>query len=331
MSHKDIVKKYGEGVLMDASFLAEEKKVIIPVTPALDIHLHGGIPEGTVATFSGKEGSGKTTTALQIAANAQKEEYGSRKIFYDDVEHRLKKSTLDGIHGLDYSPNKFEVIHSTKDKILSAEDHLNIVLLLLKEQTQSIFIIDSTSALCGDGEMNEDVKSDFRNASPKLIANFCRHIMPIVFVNKHLVMLTQHLITDTSGKGLGYQEDGGTKIKHASDYRLRIKYIDKWMVGSGENEKCVGQILHWTITKSPYGVIDKIDSYLRYGYGLDDVSEIINLACDIGLIVKGGSWFTMEFLESKQKLQGQENVYQFLKTNVDAFEQLKTAVKESLK
>jgi recombination protein RecA len=91
MSIKEIQKKYGEGVLMDASFLLDEEKIVIPVSPAIDIALRGGIPEGSVCTFSGKSGSGKSTTALQIAANAQKKEYGSRKIYYADVECRLKK------------------------------------------------------------------------------------------------------------------------------------------------------------------------------------------------------------------------------------------------
>lgn len=329
MSHEDIVKKYGKGVLMDASFLLEEKKTIIPVSPALDIPLGGGVTEGTVMTLSGKAGSGKSSTALQIASNAQKPEFGSRKIFYNDVEHRLKKSNLQGIHGLDFSKEKFQIIRSAKDKILSAEDHLNIDLDILKTEPNCVLIIDSASALCGLGEMTEDVKGDFRNNGPKLIANFCRHIAPLVLLNKSIVIITQHMIADTSGKSMSpYHEDGGNKIQHQSDIRMRIKYTDKWEVGSGDNAKRVGQVLHWQIMKSPFGPHDKIESYLRYGYGLDDITENINFACDLGLITKGGSWFTLEW--TGEKFQGQEKIYQILYENKKLYQELLKKIKEVL-
>jgi len=334
MSHKDIIKKYGEGVLMDASFLAEEERMVIPISPALNIPLRGGIHEGCVCTFSGKEGSGKSTTALQVASYAQKPEYGSRKVFYDDVEHRLKRSNLEGIHGLIWKDKeKFEIIHSTKETILHAADHLNIMLELMKSYPKSVFIIDSTSALCGEDEAKEDVKSDFRNGSPKLLANFCRHIAPIVQINKQIVILTQHMIADTSGRsmGSGYHEDGGAKIKHQSDVRMRIKYTENWEVGSGENTHRVGKLLNWQIIKSPYGEFDKIQSYLRYGYGLDDITETINLACDIGLIVKGGSWYTLGYLETPVKLQGGEKVYEHMVANKIDYDKLYKLVMESLK
>jgi recombination protein RecA len=319
MSIKEIQKKYGEGVLTDASFLLEETKIVIPVSPAIDIGLRGGIPEGSVCTFSGKAGSGKSTTALQIAANAQRKENGARKIYYADVECRLKKSNLQGIHGLDCSPDKFSVIRSTENKILSAEDYLNIVLTLIKSQPRSIFIIDSASALCGLGEMSDEVRSDFRNNGPKLLANFCRHIPPLMLLNKQILMITQHLITDTSGKGVGYHEDGGVKVTHQADIRMRIKYTERWNVGSGENEKQIGKVLHWGISKSPYGEVDKLESYLRYGYGLDDVFEYINLAIDLGIIKKGGAWYSY----GEEKWQGQEKLYNAILENKTLFEEIK--------
>jgi protein RecA len=332
MSHKEIIKKYGEGVLIDASFLIEEKKDIIPLSPACDIALGGGIPEGSLVTFSGQSGSGKTTSALALAANGQKKEHGSRTIVYGDVEHRLKKLNLQGIHGLSIDNDKFKVIRSTQDKILSAEDHLNIMISLIKEIKGGIFILDSSSALCAMSEMIEDVKANGRASGPKLLAAFCRQIAPIISVNKSVVIIIQHLIADTSGYGSGYVEDGGQKLKYQADVKMRIKYTTAWKTGSGENETRVGQILHWQITKSSLGPpVDAFDSYLRYGYGLDGVTEIISLGCDIGLITKGGSWFTLDYLKDKPKLQGQEKVYAYLKDNAKDLAELEKKVKESLK
>jgi recombination protein RecA len=329
---KDLEKKYGKGVLMDASFLLEEERSIIPLTPALNIPLRGGVQEGSLLALSGASGSGKSTTALQLIANGQKAENGGRSAYYLDVEHRLKKSNLEGIHGLDWQGDKFKIVRSTEEKIYSAEEYLNIALDILKTRPKSILIIDSASALCGNGEMTEEVKSDFRNNNPKLLANFCRHIAPILMLNKQIVVLLQHLIADTSGKGMGGpQEDGGNKIKHQADIRMRIKWTEKWEAGSGENSRRIGQVLHWQIVKSPFGPVDKIDSYLRYGYGLDAITESIMLACDIGYIIKGGSWFTLDFLDDKPKLQGQEKVYDHLLNNPKDFNKLNKIIQESLK
>lgn len=316
-----------EASTIDASFLIDEERTIIPITPAIDVHIKG-VPEGSMMILSGKSGTGKSTTALTIAANAQQEEYGGRQVYYSDVEHRLAKSNLEGIQGLNLE--KIKVITSTDDKVLSAEDHLNIVLEFAKTKKRAIFIIDSISSLCGANEMAEDVKSDFRNSTPKLLANFTRKIAPIIRLNKHILILCSHMIADTSGKGLGFQEDGGEKVKFQSNIRMRIKYTDRLNAGSGEDSKQIGQILHWSILKSPYGVIDKVDSYLRFGIGLDKITESITMACDIGLISKGGSWYTFNFMEEPEKLQGMEKAYTFLSEHPEIFKELTKKIREAL-
>lgn len=321
------IKELMEASTMDASFLVEEERVIIPISPAIDVHIKG-VPEGSMMILSGKSGTGKSTTALTIAANAQQEEYGSRHTYYSDIEHRLARSNLEGIQGLQL--DKITVIKSTEDHILSAEDNLNIVLEIAKTTKKSILIIDSISSLCGANEMAEDVKSDFRNSTPKLLANFTRKIAPIIRLNNHILILCSHMIADTSGKGLGFQEDGGEKVKFQSNIRMRIKYTDRLNAGSGEDSKQIGQILHWSILKSPYGVIDKVDSYLRFGIGLDKITESISMACDIGLITKGGAWYTFDFMKEPAKLQGMEKAYTFLAEHPEVFKDLSKKIRESL-
>lgn len=325
------IKELIEASTIDASFLIDEERTIIPITPAIDVHIKG-VPEGSLVILSGKSGTGKSTTALTIAANAQQEEYGSRHVFYSDVEHRLGKSNLEGIQGLVL--DKITVITSTEDNILSAENHLNIVLELAKTHKRAVFIIDSISSLCGANEMAEDVKSDFRNSTPKLLANFTRKIAPILRLNKHILIMCSHMIADTSGKGLGFQEDGGEKVKFLANIRMRIKYTDRLNVGSGEDAKQIGQILHWSIIKSPCGVIDKVDSYLRFGIGLDKITESITMACDIGLISKGGAWYTLKWLEKPDedpiKICGIEKTYNYFVENPEIFKQLTKKIREAL-
>lgn len=325
-------KNYTDSVFIDASFLLDEKQEIISLSPACDIHLNGGIPMGSIVSFSGKSGTGKTSTALQLAANAQNADE-KRIVIYDDVEHRLSPKNLKGIHGLNTSSSRFKVVRSTQEKILSAEDHLNIMIQLIKDNPGCIAIIDSSSALCSMNEMVEDVKANARASGPKLLAAFCRQIAPVVLVNKCIIIIIQHMIANTGGMGgPTWVEDGGEKIKYQADVRMRIKYIEKWVEGDNR----VGQIIHWEVVKSALGPpVDMFDSYLRYGYGLDDVWEIINLACDTGLITKGGSWFSLNWLaenqDDVQKIQGQEKLSQFLRNNTEKYDLLYKKVKESLK
>lgn len=332
MSLKEIEKKYGKGVLMDASFLLEEERNYIPVAYPLDIALKGGgVSEGSIVLISGKEGSGKTTTALTLAKNAQKKECGSRKIIYSDIECRLKRSTLEGVQGLDFtSTEKFQVIRSTLDTILTGEQHLNLIMDLLKSTPKAVFIIDSASALASALELEGEVRPDFRANMPKMLASFCRHIAPIVLLQKSVLVILQRLIADSSGKTMGLQEDGGNSLKYAADYRFRIKYTDKINAGSTEDSKQIGQMMHFAITKSPFGPTDKIDVPLRFGIGIDEVTCLINIGIDLDLITKGGSWLTLDFAPDKNKVQGVENLYSFLLENPKLYELLKSNVDKLL-
>ena len=78
-------KKKLEDVVTDATAITERKRVVIPFSPRMDIGLGGGIMEGTLTILTGKEKLGKTIGALTLAANAQKEENGGRKVFYHNI------------------------------------------------------------------------------------------------------------------------------------------------------------------------------------------------------------------------------------------------------
>src|ERR1035441_5325618 len=107
---------------LDASFILSKKTNIIPVSTALDLHLSGGIPEGSVVIISGAEKLGKTSLALKVGVNGQK--LFKKKIIYVNVEHRLKKMNLTGVKGLDISAEQFKLITSQKGEMLSAEQIL---------------------------------------------------------------------------------------------------------------------------------------------------------------------------------------------------------------
>jgi recombination protein RecA len=219
------------------------------------------------------------------------------------------------------------MIQSHEGKILTAQDFLQEFTNVIKDVPGCVLIIDSTSALCAEGEFTSEIKSQGRNEGPKLLATFCRRMAPVVPVNRVLVIIIQHLIANTSGYGEPYYEDGGKKIQYQADTKLRCTSFQKWE-NAGKTDQ-VGQVINWQVKTAaltkPGG---KFQSYLRYGYGLDDVKELIVLGLDMGIIEKGGAWFKLDGLD--KKLNGEDNVRQYLVENPDALQNLRTSIESMI-
>jgi recombination protein RecA len=314
---KELSKAYGKDIFKSANSIIDRPRKIIPLAPRLNAALGGGLVEGGVIIFSGPEKFGKTTLALHAAAKAQKM-YG-KKVWYIDIECRLKKLNLQGIKDLDISEENFRVVQSEQGNILTAEKILDIVRKLVYSEPGCLIIMDSSSALCSEKEMVEDTSGQTRSLGPKLFANFCRTTGNAIIVNNVTLIVIQHLISDTSGKGGGKMEDGGVALQYQQDIKLRGAYKEAWKVGSGENEKIIGQTLHW---KMLTGALDgntpgvMVDTYLRYGTGIDELMDYIELASELSIIEKKGAWITIDKgLETELKLQGDEKLYNMLKTD----------------
>ena len=326
-TRKTLEKDFGE-VFVKAESILNKERTIIPVSPKMDIGLSGGIPMGCWGIFSGVSGIGKSSMALHIASKAQKPEYGSRKCYYFDIEHRLEKKNLSGIQGLELTEDKLEIISSTKNNILTAEKALSIAEKLLKTEEGIVLVIDSSSALCTNKEYDGDIAATGRNEGPKLLAQFTRKLAGIVSVQDSLVIIIQHLIANTSGYGSPWLEDGGNKIVYQSDFKLRGVSFKKWE----KDEEQIGQVNNWHVVKCALGQPNsKIESHLRYGYGIDELWESIELGCDIGLINKSGAWFELSYLDSPEKFQGQQNVWDHLSSNEYKRTLLETKIKEFFK
>ena len=286
-----------------------------------DYNLGGGIPEGTWLILSGLPKCGKTVTALQIAANAQ-QQY-DKPVYIGSVEHRINKKELEGIHGLKIEG--VEMIQSTAGKILVAQEYLQEFTTVIKDVPNCVLIIDSTSALCAEGEFANEMKTNTRSEGPKLLAQFCRKMTGVVPVQNTLVIVIQHLIANTSGYGEPWFEDGGRKIQHQADTKLRCTTFQKWE--NAKKDEQIGQVINWQIKTAaltkPGG---KFQSYLRYGYGLDDIKEYMSLGLDMGVIEKGGAWYTFGNL----KAQGEDKLRAALADSPDTLEQLKQQVQQML-
>jgi recombination protein RecA len=335
MTIKDsVTKNFGENIILDGKALVDKKLMTIPISPALDIILGGGIPEGSFVVLTGQPKCGKTTTSLDFAATAQKPEYngikGPRQVYYLNIEGRLKKRDLEGIAGLDLE--RFQIIGSQTGKILHAEEYLQIAERIINEEPESILIIDSYSALCTEAEITSDMDKMQRADGAKLLAKFCRKVANVIPVNRNVVIGITHLMGNPGYGNAEWKEKSGQAIAYQTDVKLRAKFHKPWNIGTQNNETQIGQEIEWTAQCSAIGPPGgNITSYIRYGEGIDKAMELATLGSDMGLISKSGSWYTLTFLtEEKQKLQGLEKVRQYLVENKEAYDKLYQEIKATM-
>ena len=331
-SLKEAVKKdFGDNIMLSGKSLIDKKIMTIPVSPALDIILSGGIPEGSFVILTGQPKCGKTTTSLDFCATAQRPEYngskGPRKVFYLNIEGRLKKRDLEGIPGLNL--DRFDIIGSQTGKILHAEEYLQIGERIINEEPESILIIDSYSALRTEAEITTDMSKMQRADGAKLLAKFCRKVANVIPVNRNIVIGITHLMGNPGMGHSEWKEKSGQAIAYQTDVKLRAKFHQAWKVGSKDDETQIGQEIEWNAQCSALGSPGgTIKSYIRYGQGIDKAMELTSLGTDMGMISKAGAWYTMSFLkDSKEKFQGVEKVRQFLVDNPEAYNELYSQIK----
>lgn len=322
-----VKKEYGEGIgVSGEKFLSVPRKVL-PISPAINIGLGGGIPEGSWVIFAGKAKCGKTTSALHAAAKWQRPEYGSRHVYYFNVEGRIKEMNLKGVRGLDLSEDMFTMIQSTEEKILTAKDFLNILEAAVMNHPKCTCIVDSFSALTPEKEQTEGVGTSTRGGVGALMGQLCRQLGQILPLKRSVILGITQLYSNTSGYGSPIAEKGGLSIQYQGDVKLRCKSTEDWL-SSG---KKIGQKVIWTAeytaTGAPPG--SEIESWLRYGIGIDDIFEASQLAADLGLIEQSGAWYLFKYLkdyptlvgnwneevEKKCKAHGKDNVYSLLAKN----------------
>lgn len=349
---KSQVKEYGNIIKTGTEVLKEKSDYkVISISPAIDIALGGGVREGCWVTLTGDPKSGKTTTAMQIATNCQKE---GRPIIYLDAEGRLKDMNF---QVKDFDPEKIEVI-APEDKPLPAEEFLEMAYKMMShpDYQGAILIIDSISSLIPAKELDGDF-SPGRAGLPKILSIFTKKIGQLLPRQRGLVIAITHYIANTGGFGKAKLSDGGNKIQYQADTRMEIAgggektpAIKPWEDASKNR---IGQVVNWKIICSSMGPPGgQVQSYIRYGHGIDSTQEVLQLSLDLGFIDRSGAWFSCPFLEMNKELakeidpdldvedpekltkafkfQGQDKVYSFLSRNTKLVKSLETMIKEAL-
>ncbi len=298
---KQIEKKYGAGAVMR---LGQTKTLNVDAIPTgsmtLDMALGiGGVPRGRIVEIYGPESSGKTTVALSIVAQAQKA--GGEAAFID-VEH-----ALDPVYAQALGVNINDLLVSQPD---SGEQALEIAEALIRSGAIDVIVLDSIAAMTTraeiDGEMGDlhvgQLARLMSQAMRKLTAAISKSNCVAIFINQ---------IREKIGVMYGNPETtpGGRALKFYSSVRIEVRKGEVLKSGTdviGATTKC-------KIVKNKVAPPFKECQFdLMYGTGISRTGEVLDLAVDLDIIKKGGSWFSYK----DQKLgQGRDNVKELLQND----------------
>lgn len=337
-----VISKYGDVVHSGTEVLeAINSLQVIGLSPALDIALGGGLREGSVVVMTGDPKSGKTTTALHFASKCQAL---GKRVIYVNTEGRLSRQNFDGIKGLE--SDKILIVESTDDKILSAQDFLNIIEIYINNDPGCLIIADSLSNMVPEDELNGEIRTGVRNALPRLLSMFFKRISGTLMKNKTILVCITHNIANTGGSPYAPSKmaDCGNMLQYQAGTNMVITHRGKWQVPKDTGPH-VGQIANWNIKTSCAGGIPNstAESWIRYGIGIDETQEVVQIACEFRLIKTSGAWYTIQcavenvdhpsikqYLESQAintsssedverafKFQGANNTLEFLQNNPD--------------
>lgn len=263
--------------IFPASSIMDKQREIIKWSPALNDILGGGLSTGSFVILTGNYKVGKTAAALHFGGKAQALGY---KVYYINVEHRLSRRDLESSI-IDQDEEKLQIIQSSEDSILTAEDFIATVENKIRNEQSRIFIFDSLSQLCAEDLMTADIRDRYRDSTPLLLSRFVKRIAAPIDINNHIFIGIVHEIAN-QGPGMATKiEASGRKIQYAANFKVKACYSSKWE----EGDQRVGQVIHWQCIYSAIGPPDrKAEGSLRYGYGLDEEKELVDFACSTGVI-----------------------------------------------
>ncbi len=312
-----IEKEYGKGTIMR---LGDNTVVDVPVisTGALSLDIALGImgfPRGRIIEVFGPESSGKTTLCMHVIANAQKAG-GVAAII--DAEH-----AVDPQYARRIGVNIDNLLISQPD---CGEDALNIVNTLISSNAVDIIVIDSVAALVPKAEFEGQVGDSFMGLQARMMSQALRKITGAVSRSRTCCIFTNQ-IREKIGVMFGNPETttGGNAMKFYSSLRLDIRKINTIKDGSGE---AVGARAKVKVVKNKLAPPFKVAEFdIMWNEGISRIGSIIDVASDLGLLEKRGSWFSFE---NEQLAQGREAVKALLQENHELEERILTKVKAVL-
>ena len=309
LAFTQIEKQFGKGAIMrlgDNAVLPEIEKIStgsLVLDHALGI---GGVPRGRVIEIYGPEGSGKTTLALSIVANAQK--MGGTVAFVD-AEH-----AMDPLYARKLGVDVDKLLVSQPD---TGEQALEIVEVLVRSGALDAVVVDSVAALVPAAEIEGEMGDSHMGLQARLMSQALRKLTGVVSKsNTSLIFLNQ--IRMKIGVMFGNPETttGGNALKFYSSVRMDIRRTQAIKRG----DEVIGSRTKIKVVKNKVAPPFKVaETELYFGEGFSYEGDIIEMGVNADIIQKSGTWFSYGDLRLGQ---GRENTRQFLKEHPELAEEL---------
>ena len=311
-----IEKTFGKGSIMKmGENLNMSIEAISTGSLALDMALGvGGVPKGRVVEIYGPESSGKSTLALHIVAEAQR---NGGTCAYIDAEH-----ALDPIYARAIGVDVDELYISQPD---TGEQALEIADTLIRSGALDVLIVDSVAALTPRAEIEGDMGDSHVGLQARLMSQALRKITANLNKSNTVAVFINQL-REKIGVMYGSPEvtPGGRALKFYSSVRLDIRRIESIKDGA----EVIGNRTRVKVVKNKVSAPFKQAEFdIMYGQGISREGSLLEVAVELGYVKRAGAWFTYE---GEQLGQGRENVKAFLRENPQLMTEIDTRVRDHL-
>ncbi|MFN1835939.1 recombinase RecA [Balneola sp. MJW-20] len=312
-----IEKQHGKGTIMKLGDGAAVQDIDVVSTGSIMVDYAlgvSGVPRGRITEIYGPEASGKTTLALQVIAQAQKN--GGYAAFVD-AEH-----AFDPRYAKALGINIEELLVSQPD---SGEQALEITETLIRSGALDVVVVDSVAALVPRAELEGEMGDSHMGLQARLMSQALRKITGIVSKTRTAVIFINQ-VREKIGVMFGNPETttGGRALKFYSSVRLDIRRIGSIKKG----DEVIGNRTKVKVAKNKVAPPFKVVEFnIMYGKGISRISEILDLAVEYDIIEKRGSWYRYD---GEPIGQGSDAAMQFLEEDEQLTEQIGTKVKNKL-
>ena len=311
-----IEKNYGKGTVMRLGDRPELNVDAIPTgSLALDAALGiGGVPKGRIIEIYGPESSGKTTLALHILAEAQKR---GGEVAFVDAEH-----ALDPVYAAALGVDTENMLVSQPD---TGEQALDITDALVRSGAVDVVVVDSVAALVPKQEIEGEMGDTFVGLQARLMSQALRKLAGNISKTNCVVIFINQLRMKI-GVMYGNPETttGGNALKFYASVRLDVRRVET--IKEGGN--VIGNKTRVKVVKNKVAPPFR-EAYfdILYGKGISKWSELVDLAVQMDIIQKSGSWFSMG---DERIGQGANSVKEYLMANPEIAEKVEAQVRENL-
>ena len=310
-----IEKQFGKGAIMKLGDAASKISVSTISTGCIELDYAlgvGGVPRGRIVEIYGPESSGKTTIALHIVAEAQKQ--GGTAAFID-AEH-----ALDPVYARNLGVNVDELFVSQPD---TGEQALEICETLVRSGAVDVVVVDSVAALVPKSEIEGDMGDSHVGLQARLMSQALRKLAGVIGKTNTIVVFINQL-REKVGVMYGNPETttGGRALKYYASIRLDVRKVDTIKSGN----ELVGNRTRIKVVKNKVAPPFKIAEFdIIYGEGISREGSLLDIAVNEKIIVKAGAWYSYGDMRIGQ---GRDNARTFLRENPDFCAEIDQKVRE---